>query len=64
MKKSKNKFIIWIILLVLFTLIIQLYISYFSNKIDTNSYLSLVEWKATLNEELLNIDDREALESW
>ena len=64
MKKSKNKFIIWIILLVLLTLVIQLYISYFSNKIDTDSYISLVEWKWTLNEVLLPLDSREALESW
>ena len=64
MKKSKNKFIIWIILLVVLTLIIQLYISYFSSKIDTDSYISLVEWKWTLNEVLLPIDAREVLESW
>ena len=64
MKKSKNKFIIWIILLVLLTLVVQLYISYFSNKIDTDSYISLVEWKWTLNEVLLALGSREALESW
>ncbi len=64
MKKSKNKFIIWIILLVLLTLVVQLYISYFSNKIDTDSYISLVEWKWTLNEVLLSLGSREALESW
>lgn len=64
MKKPKNKFIIWIILLVIITLIVQLYISYFSNKIDTNSYLSLIEWKATLNEQLLEVNSRESLESW
>ena len=63
MKKSKNKFIIWIIILVLLTLIIQLYISYFSNKIDTDSYISLVEWKWTLNEVLLPINDRQVLNS-
>ena len=64
MKKSKNKFIIWIILLVLLTLVIQLYISYFANRIDTDSYISLVEWKWTLNEMLLPLDTRNVLVSW
>ncbi len=63
MKNSKNKFIIWIILLVIITLIVQLYISYFSNKIDTNSYLSLLEWQWTLNEQLLDLNSRSSLES-
>ena len=64
MKKSKNKFIIWIILLVFITLIVQLYLSYFTNKVDTNSYLSLLEWQGTLNEQLLSLNSRESLESW
>ena len=63
MKKSKNKFIIVIILLVIVTVIIQLYFSYFTNKIDTRSYISLVEWQWTLNEQLLDINNREAIVS-
>ena len=64
MKKSKNKFIIWIMLLVFITLIVQLYISYFANRIDTNSYLSLIEWQWTLNEQLLELETRQSLEAW
>jgi len=63
MKKSKNKFIIWIILLVFITLIVQLYISYFANRVDTSSYLSLLKWKWTLNEQFISLEERTALES-
>jgi len=51
-------------LLVFITLIVQLYISYFANRIDTNSYLSLIEWQWTLNEQLLELETRQSLEAW
>lgn len=50
MKKLKNKFIlivIWIILVIVFS---QVFIAYSNSYVDTNSYLSLIKWEATLND--------------
>jgi hypothetical protein len=50
MKKIGNKFILTVILVILFIVCFQVFIAYSNNNNDTNSYLTLVKWNGTLNE--------------
>lgn len=61
MKKIKNKFIIWVISIIALIIFSQIYIAYSHSNVDTNSYLTLVEWRGTLNEESLDIQARYVL---
>ncbi len=49
MEKLKNKFILFIIWVIVFILGLQIYITYGLNQRDTNSYVFLVQWQANLN---------------
>jgi hypothetical protein len=49
MEKLKNKFILFIIWVIVFILGLQIYITYALNQRDTNSYVFLVQWQANLN---------------
>ena len=58
MKNWKNKFIITVI-----ALIIILWFSIFRTDIDRNSYVILLDWKATLNSSPLKLEERLKLNS-
>lgn len=55
MKNFKNTFIIWVILLIVIIIFSQVYRAYSSNANDTNTYLSLVKGKATIDDNFINI---------
>lgn len=62
MKNPKNKFIIWVILLIVIILFSQIYRAYSSAGRDTNSYLSLIKGKATLNDGFIEVSQDYILE--
>lgn len=64
MKKLGNKFIIWVILIISMIVFSQVYVAYSQNNKDTNSYVRLLKWNATLNETQLRIDSKNILSSW
>lgn len=64
MKKIKNKFIIWVILLLLFVASYETYKYYNLYKIDTNSYAILIEWEWYLNDNSLYEDEKRVLSVW
>ena len=64
MKKIKNKFIISVILLILFIVSTQVYNYYAKYTVDTNTYVMLISWKWFLNEVSLYEDERKKLNSW
>lgn len=64
MFKIKNKFIIFIIILFLGVILALIFNSFFYKKINTNSYVVLIKWQATLNKELLEIDNKQKLNVW
>ncbi len=61
MKKLKNKFIIWVIILIVLVIVSQIYHSYTSAKVDTNTYVSLIKGKATLNQGFIEVNTQEIL---
>ena len=63
MKKIKNKFIIFILILVLLVIVVQIFFIS-SNKIDTNSYVVLVEWQAIKNKKFLKQDIKQMVLAW
>ncbi len=62
MKNLKNKFIFWILFLILLILWTESY-SFYSIK-DTNSYVSLINWTGFLDTKNLKIKNREKLKVW
>jgi len=63
MKKIKNKFIlivIWVIAIIVFS---QVFIAYSNNNKDTNSYVNLVEWTASINDTKLEINTKKVLKT-
>lgn len=64
MKKPKNKFILAVIAIIACIIFSQVYIAFSHKNTDTNSYLTLLEWQGTLNENLLEIQDKNLLKSW
>lgn len=64
MPKIKNKFIFIVIVLILFIISIQFFISFTKASVDTNSYVVLIKWNWFLNENPLEIDKREELDIW
>jgi uncharacterized protein YxeA len=63
MKKLGNKFILVVILIIVFIVSLQVYRAYSNSNVDTNSYLTLVKGNGTLNELRLNIQDEYILSS-
>ncbi len=63
MFKIKNKFIIFVIALIVFIVTIGIY-SLLGNKEDRSSYAILLKWNASLNSNLLKIDKKESLKIW
>lgn len=64
MKKLKNKFILGVIFIIAFIICFQVFVAYSNDKNDTNSYLILIKWNATLNEIRLLADTKSVLNSW
>jgi len=64
MKKLKNKFILIIIWIIFCIIASQAYIAYSHWKNDTNSYLRLVKWEASLNDALVEMEKKYILRSW
>ncbi len=64
MKKLKNKFIIIVISVIALIVCLQVFSAYSNANRDTNSYLTLVKWNATLNETRLDVDMKNILSSW
>lgn len=62
MKKIKNKFIILIIFIISIIIFLQLFITYFLNKTDRNSYVVLIEWQWIMSNIYLNKDERNIIE--
>ena len=63
MKKMKNKFVISVLILIFLVIVFQIFFVS-NNRIDTNSYVTLVEWKASLNKNFLKKDVRELIGVW
>lgn len=62
MKKLKNKFILWVIFLIVFIISFQAYKAYSNNQRDTHSYVSVIEGNVKLNEMLLPLSERAFLQ--
>ena len=61
LKKINNKFIIWVVTLIILIIAVQINLN---NTIDRNSYVTLVNGAAYLNDIELDIDNREILSIW
>lgn len=61
MQKIKNKFIYFIILLIILIIWYSIYSSLFVKTIDRNSYVQLIKWEGLLNNNPLYINSREKL---
>ena len=62
MQKIENKFIYFILILIIFIIWFSVYISVFKKWVDRNSYVVLVEWEAYLNNDSLSTDKKENLQ--
>ena len=60
----KNKFITFIILLILCVIWAGLYHAYVFTKADRGSFVILIEGEAFLNDQVLELEKREALNIW
>ena len=60
--KIKNKFIVSIVLIIGIIIWSQWYISH--SGVDTNSYVVLIKWEVSLNENTLWLDERKMLAVW
>ena len=58
MKKPKNKFILAVIWIIALIIVSQVYIAFSNTNTDTNSYVTLVEGKGTLNESFLETEKK------
>lgn len=63
MKKLKNKFILGVISIIALIVSLQVFLAYSNHNVDTNSYLTLIKWNATLNEVRLEADTKNILAS-
>lgn len=63
MKKWKNKFIIFILILIAFISVFWIYKSYFY-KIDRNTYAVLIQWIWNINNNSLILNKKEVLKQW
>jgi len=63
MLKIKNKFIIFIILLLVLIISFWIFKAYIENN-NKNSFIVLVDWKAMLNKTILKVDNRIKLSIW
>lgn len=61
MQKIENKFIYFILILIIFIIWFSVYISVFKKWVDRNSYVVLVEWEAYLNNDSLSTNKKEKL---
>lgn len=61
MEKKKNKFIYFIIFLIIWIIFSWIYSSIFLKSVDRNSYLELISWEWFLNNKVLEIWKREKL---
>ncbi|MDD3145198.1 MAG: FecR domain-containing protein [Candidatus Gracilibacteria bacterium] len=61
MQKIENKFIYFILILIIFIIGFSVYISVFKKGVDRNSYVVLVEGEAYLNNDSLSTDKKEKL---
>lgn len=61
MLKMKNKFIYFVIFLIVLIISVAIYIAVFQKWVDRNSYVELIAWTALLNDKDLEIKKREKL---
>lgn len=64
MQKIENKFIYFVLILIFIIVCFIVYIWFFKSTVDRNSYLSLIEWSASLNENEIFIWDKVQLSVW
>ncbi len=64
MFKIKNKFIIFFIFIFLWIVLTSIITAFLNKKNNTDSYVVLIKWSATLNSELLKVDSKEKLSIW
>lgn len=60
----KNKFIIFIILIIFWIFSFFISQNYLQKKVDRTSFVTLIEWQWLVNENLLKIDSKEKIEIW
>ena len=63
MLKIKNKFIIFVISVLVSILTIGIF-TLFTNTVDRTSYAILLKWDAKYNENFLSIDEKQSLNQW
>lgn len=61
MQKIENKFVYFILILIIFIIWFSVYISIFKKWVDRNSYVVLIEWEAYLNSNSLSTNRKEKL---
>ena len=63
MKKPKNKFILIVIWFIVSIIFFQVYVAFSHKNVDTNSYFTLIEWRATLNDDFVETQQRLLLQT-
>jgi Tfp pilus assembly major pilin PilA len=58
----KNKFLYFVLFLIIIVVSAAIYIAIFEKGVDRNSYVELLEGTATLNEKELKLNERKKLE--
>lgn len=64
MPKIKNKFIIFVILIITLILSIWIFQSFYKKNVDVDSYVILLKWQAILNSDLLELNNKQLLSVW
>ena len=63
MKKPKNKFILIVIWIIACIVLSQVFVAFSNTDTDTNSYLTLIKGRGTLNESFLELEQKYILQS-
>ncbi len=64
MKKIKNKFILAVISIIVLIVFSQVFMAYSNSNVDANSYLTLIQGNASINEIRIQKDTKNILNSW
>lgn len=63
MKKIKNKFILAVISIIVLIVFSQVFMAYSNSNVDANSYLTLIQGNASINEIRIQKDTKNILNS-
>ncbi len=64
MAKIKNKFIIFVILIIIWIISYGIFIKIFNDNIDRWSYVVLLNWQAKLNQNFISLNNKELIIVW